>query len=264
MIEYYKLYLPKSRREVKIEISVPRYRNNITFDTLYLLDGQNAFKDSHAAFGRSIRAARALGFAAKEMNQRILGVAIHNSGSDLGRINEYTPFPIDNPADEAWLAHDVRYCFDFCDDFISTIIPFIESKYKTYKNKDHRFIYGSSLAAVTAIYLGLRYPDTFSYIGAFSTASFLFEDKFFAFLDSAFIKDKNIFLYVGKHELSDELYDPSVYLNASLKIYHFLKKRNVRTRLVIDPEGSHNEATWERHILDFLNFIYYDDIIYTN
>ncbi len=264
MIEYYKLYLPKSKREVKIEVSVPRYRNNIIFDTLYLLDGQNAFKDSHAAFGRSIRATKALGFAAREMNQRILGVAIHNSGSDLGRINEYTPFPIDNPADEAWLSHDVQSCFKFCDDFVSTIIPFIEKKYNTYGNMNHRFIYGSSLAAITAFYLGLNYPNTFAYIGAFSTASFLFENKFFDFLNSTQLTDKNIFLYVGKHEVSDDLYDSSIYLNSSLKIYNYLKNKNVRTRLVIDTEGSHNEATWEKHILDFLNFIYHQDIFYTN
>ena len=57
MLEYYRLYLPKSKREVKIEVSVPRNRDNVTFDTIYFLDGQNAFKDSHASFGRSLRAA---------------------------------------------------------------------------------------------------------------------------------------------------------------------------------------------------------------
>ena len=59
MIEYYKLYLPKSRKEIKLEISIPRdYDNNTRFDTLYLLDGQNAFKDSHATYHRSIRATK--------------------------------------------------------------------------------------------------------------------------------------------------------------------------------------------------------------
>lgn len=263
MIEYYRLYLPKSRREVKMEVSVPRYRANITFDTLYLLDGQNAFKDSHAAFGKSIRAAKALGFAAKEMNKRILGVAIYNSGSDMGRINEYTPFPIDNPADINWINHDVQNCFNFCDDFISTIIPFIEKKYKTFEDMRHRFIYGSSLAAVTAIYLGVHYPHTFSYIGAFSTASFLFERRFFEFMENSRLSEKNIFLYVGKKEDSDNVYDSCIYVHSSFKIYEYLKKRQVRTRLVIDTEGNHNEATWERHILDFINFIYSDDVFYS-
>lgn len=88
MVEYFTLHFPKSNRDVKIEVSRPRILEGVTFDTLYLLDGQNAFKDSHAAFGRSIRATKKLQFAALEMNKRIIGVAIHNSGSDIGRINE--------------------------------------------------------------------------------------------------------------------------------------------------------------------------------
>ena len=44
MNEYYNLFLPLSKREVKIEISIPRYKENLLFDTLYLLDGQNAFQ----------------------------------------------------------------------------------------------------------------------------------------------------------------------------------------------------------------------------
>ena len=46
MIDRYKLYLPKSKREVTIEVSGPRNKKNILFDTFYLLDGQNAFRDS--------------------------------------------------------------------------------------------------------------------------------------------------------------------------------------------------------------------------
>ena len=46
MQEFYKLYLPKSKREIKIEVSLPRIKDDILFDTLYLLDGQNAFSDS--------------------------------------------------------------------------------------------------------------------------------------------------------------------------------------------------------------------------
>lgn len=261
MLEYYNIFLPKSKREVKIEVSVPRNKINIKFDTLYFLDGQNAFKDSHAAFGKSIGAAKTLGECAKTMGKRILGVAIYNSGSDLGRINEYTPFKIDNPIDQSWNEHDPINCFNFCDDLISSIIPFIECKYNTYKNKNHRFIYGSSLAAVTAMYLGVNY-NAFNYIGSFSTASFLFEEKYFEFLESHSLKNKNIFLYVGRKESSDGEYNKELYYNSALNIYNYLKNKKVRTRLVIDKLGEHNEASWERHIIDFINFIYFEDIFY--
>ena len=110
MLEYYRLYLPKSKREIKMEVSTPRQKNNIVFDTVYFLDGQNAFKDSHASFGRSIRAAKTLGITAKEMGKRVLGVAIYNSESDLGRVNEYSPFKIINAASKEWLKQDIDVC----------------------------------------------------------------------------------------------------------------------------------------------------------
>ena len=263
MIECYKLYLPKSKREIRIDVSVPRYRDNITFDCLYMLDGQNAFKDSKASFGRSLRATKAFSFAAREMNKRILGIGIHNSGSDLGRINEYTPFLIDNPANQEWESQDINICFSFCYDFVHTIIPFIEKKYNTYNSKEHRFIYGSSLAAVTAIYLGVKY-DVFGMIGAFSTASFLFENEFYHFLDNSKLINKNIFLYVGKYEESDDLYDNKLYYNSAINLFNYLKANKVKTRLAIDPKGEHNEETWGNHIIDFINFIYFDDLYFFN
>lgn len=262
MLEYYKLYLPKSKREVKIEISVSRYRENITFDTLYMLDGQNAFKDSHASFGRAIRANKALGFAAKEMGRRILGVAIHNSGSDEGRIAEYSPFKIDNPASDAWAKHDPKNCYNFCEDLINTIIPFVESKYNVYKNKEHRFIYGSSLAANTALYLAFKYKDAFSVIGAFSTASFLYNDSFNNYLKKNIDSSKSIFLYVGKRESSDNMYDQTLYYNTSMNLYNFFKANNNRVKLVVSASGIHNEETWGNHLLEFISFIYSSNIEY--
>ena len=107
MVEYYTLFLPRSNREVRIEVSVPRFQSGIQFDTLYLLDGQNAFKDQNSAYGRSIRATKCLSFTAKEMGKRIIGIAIHNSGSDLGRVNEYAPFKIVNSPIEKWNLQDL-------------------------------------------------------------------------------------------------------------------------------------------------------------
>ena len=263
MLEYYRLYLPKSKREVKIEVSVPRNRDNVLFDTIYFLDGQNAFKDSHASFGRSIRAARALGLAAKEMGKRILGVAIYNSESDMGRINEYTPFKIINAAFDEWKKQDIKICKNYCEDFINTIIPFIEKKYKTYNSWEHRAIYGSSLAAITAIYLSYQYENSFKYVGAFSTPSFLFPKDFYKFLDKNKKEGVEIFLYVGRQEQSDDIYDKSIYYNSSQELYKYFKDNQIRTRLSIDPTGIHNEETWGKHIPDFINFIYFEDIYYT-
>lgn len=258
MIEYLNIFLPKSKKEVKIEISVPRYyHQNTKFDTLYLLDGQNAFKDANASFNRAIRATKYLGYMASQTNQKIIGVAIHNAESEMGRINEYTPFKITNPAEENWIEHDINQCHNFCYDLINTIIPYIEHKYPTTHN---RYIYGSSLAAITAIYLGYKY-DVFKAIGAFSCASFLCSE-FNDFIIKNLKKDVKLFLYVGKREVSDGSYDQKLYYNTALETYHLVKKYTDNARLVISESGTHDEATWERQLLDFLSYIYFDNIIY--
>ncbi len=260
MIEYYTLYLPKSNREVKLEISGPRYRNGIKFDTFYFLDGQNAFLDSHAAFGRSIRATKCLSVAAKEMGKRILGIAIHNSGSDLGRVNEYAPFKIQYSASDEWDKQRVKDCMNFCDDFVNTIIPFIEKNYDTYEDMNHRFIYGSSLAANTALYIGFKYKNLFKYIAAFSTATFLFKDELYKFLNKHHDESKDVFIYVGKNESSDDSYDKNLYMDSAKELYDYFKKKKNRVRLSIDLNGIHDEETWGNHLFEFINFIYNEDI----
>lgn len=261
MYEFYKLYLPLSKREVQIEISIPDYNPNIEYDSLYLLDGQNAFLDSHAAFGRSIRATNYLEIAKNELNKNIIGIGIHNSGSDRGRVNEYSPFLIQNATLDNWKNNDISICMAFCEDLMNTIIPFIEDKYNIIKDPNHRFIYGSSLAATTAIYLAFKYSNSFNYVGAFSTATFLYEDEFFKFLENNKNVNKNIFLYYGKKEKSDSFKKDGLYEIQGNKLYKFFKDNNIRTRLVVSIDGIHNEENWDMHFLDFINFIYNDDIV---
>ena len=260
MIDFYRLYLPLLKREVKIQVSLPRYKDNIIFDTIYFLDGQNAFSDQTSSFGRSIRATKHLGSFAKNINKRILGVAIYNAGTDRGRVNEYSPWLIDNPLEENWVDNDTTYFDKFYSDFKSTIIPFIEKKYNVSEN---RYIYGSSLGAVTAAYM-LFNDDTFKGAGIFSLASFLFEKDFYKFIESKVknAKDKRVFLYVGKEEFSDSMENKDIYITSSMRFNDFLKKNKIPSRLVISLSGGHNEETWDYYFIDFLNFMYFDNIIY--
>lgn len=264
MIEYHKLYLPTLKKEVKIEVSIPRDypKLNTSFDTLYLLDGQNAFKDSHASFHRSIRASKYMGMIASSIHKRIIGVAIYNAGSDMGRINEYTPFKITNAAEKEWEKQDPKICNAFCKDLVNVIIPYIDKIYPTIPTQEHRFIYGSSLAAITALYLSYQFPHTFGTAGLFSPASFLCPKTIESFIKKNIDTKVRIFLYVGKKEVSDGSYDETLYYNSCLELFNLLTKLNASTRLVVSENGTHCEASWEKHLLDFFSFIYFDQIIY--
>ena len=59
---------------------------------------------------------------------------------------------------------------NFENDLLNDLIPFIEKKFKVYKDKEHRAISGLSMGGGQTLNFGLGNLDTFSWVGAFSSA----------------------------------------------------------------------------------------------
>jgi enterochelin esterase-like enzyme len=57
-------------------------------------------------------------------------------------------------------------------DLLKDAIPFIESHYSVQADRDHRAIAGLSMGGGQALTFGLRHPETFAYVGGFSSAIF--------------------------------------------------------------------------------------------
>jgi enterochelin esterase-like enzyme len=58
----------------------------------------------------------------------------------------------------------------FLKDFIEDVLPFVDSRYRVYTDRDHRAIGGLSLGGAQALAIGLTRLDLFSRIAAFSPA----------------------------------------------------------------------------------------------
>jgi enterochelin esterase-like enzyme len=58
----------------------------------------------------------------------------------------------------------------FDDDLLKEIIPYIESHYSVYTDREHRAITGLSMGGGQALNIGLTYLDSFAWIGGFSSA----------------------------------------------------------------------------------------------
>ncbi len=58
----------------------------------------------------------------------------------------------------------------FENDLISDIIPFVESRYSVYRDASHRALAGLSMGGGQALNIGLAHPETFAYVGGFSSA----------------------------------------------------------------------------------------------
>jgi enterochelin esterase-like enzyme len=66
--------------------------------------------------------------------------------------------------------------FDFTSGFenelLKDVMPFIESRYKTIADADHRALAGLSMGGGQSLRIGLKHLDKFAYIGGFSSAIF--------------------------------------------------------------------------------------------
>jgi len=58
----------------------------------------------------------------------------------------------------------------FENDLLKDIIPFVESRYSVYTDPDHRALTGLSMGGGQALNIGLVHPETFAYVGGFSSA----------------------------------------------------------------------------------------------
>jgi enterochelin esterase family protein len=58
----------------------------------------------------------------------------------------------------------------FLKDFLEDVMPFVDSKYRVYTDREHRAIAGLSLGGAQALAIGVTHIDLFSRIAAFSPA----------------------------------------------------------------------------------------------
>jgi enterochelin esterase-like enzyme len=64
---------------------------------------------------------------------------------------------------DAWLT-------PFENDLLKDIIPYIDSHYSVYTDRDHRALAGLSMGGGQTLNIGLVHPETFAWVGGFSSA----------------------------------------------------------------------------------------------
>lgn len=130
------------------------------YPVLYMHDGQNVFDAATAFLNHEWgvdETAQAL-IAASAIEALII-VAIYNAGLD--RIEEYTP-----TRDTARRAGG--HANEYGRMIVEELKPFIDRTYRTRVRAADTALAGSSLGGLVTLYLGLRYPATFSKLAVLS------------------------------------------------------------------------------------------------
>lgn len=239
------------QRAVKYRVVLPaRYKTNTTerFPVIYLL---------HGLFGH------------------------FDNWTDKTRLAEYAApydFIIVTPEGaDGWYTDSAAAAKDKYESYIiRELIPEIDKSFRTWADREHRFIAGLSMGGYGAIKFGLKYPEKFSLVGSFSGAlgAATFPEKIggaigktidavFGPVDSDPRKSNDIFRIV--RDLTPEKIKslPFIYLDCGTEDFLFQNNREFVDLLVekkIPHEfrelpGGHSWSYWDPQVQEFLRVV---------
>ena len=137
---------------------------------------------------------------------------------------------------------------NFEGDLIKDLIPFIESKYSVYTDKQHRAVAGLSMGGGQSLNFGLGNMDLFSYVGGFSSAPNTKQPKELI-PDVAAMKEKISVLWMvcGSE-------DGLMFSSSNLKA--FCEQNDIPCTLINYPGEGHNFVVWKYGLYNFAQLIF--------
>jgi enterochelin esterase-like enzyme/acetyl esterase/lipase len=144
------------------------------------------------------------------------------------------------------------YAKPFENDLLQDIIPYIESNYSVYTNREHRALAGLSMGGGQSLNIGLANINTFAYVGGMSSAPNT--NEFGGLSDSKLLPD----LVAAKEQLKvlwlgcgnkDGL------IRVSQKVHQHLKEQGVPHVWHVDG-NAHDDTEWANNLYLFVQHIF--------
>jgi enterochelin esterase-like enzyme len=238
----------------------PDYDPEVVYPVLYLLHAGEGTRTPHTqwceygAANEIISNLIALGEA-----KPMIVVMPNIQASDINSAEWITPENIEEY---------ITACDNFINDLRDDLMPFIKERYSVSNQREQCAIAGGSIGGREALFIGIKMPETFGYIGGFSPTGglvpiqppddaawrgapdFLFQGKLTAeemTLPEAY-KDKTfIFIYRGTEEEMFSLFD-TAYQEA-------LDGNGIKSEYYI-AEGGHDYFVWKNALYHFVKQIF--------
>lgn len=250
--------MPQLGRSRRIWVYLPPDydTSNKRYPVLYMQDGQNLF-DPAASFSGEWRVDEALeGLFKPHASCGLIVVAPENGGSS--RADEYSPW---RDEENGAGGQGDKYV-DF---LVNTLKPYIDTRFRTLRDRQNTGIAGSSMGGLISFYAALKYPEHFSRVGAFSS-SFWFSKRRIFDVVRAWAKEgklsqasqTKIYFYVGGME-AGRLESDKAMLEDTVEMFYLLKEFGFSSddlRLRIDDRGKHSESAWADMFADAYVWLY--------
>ena len=243
----------KRNKRVRIILPLSYEESELSYPVLYMHDGQNLVDPS--PFSNHSWEVMA---TMDECFDEVGGVIIVGIDSDnVYRIMEYSN-DLNRSAVKrlkSMNAENIRPEGDEYGKFlIEELKPLIDKEFRTKPTKEFTSMAGSSCGGNISIYLGLKYQDVFSCIGAFSPAYYIVKKGLYEFLDKIEIdSDFKIYHDMGTKENG---FFSKIYFNEQRVFQDYISKKMPEENLmqVIDEGATHSEVHWAKRFKKFFIF----------
>ncbi len=218
------------------------------YPVLYMFDGHNVFFDSDATYGKSWGLG---GYLDATETPLIVAAVECNHSPDNGRLSEYSPYTFYDPD----LGHFVGQGRTTLDWFVQSFKPEIDRRFRTYPDRRHTFIGGSSMGGLMSLYAALEYNHVFARAASLSPSLWVAPDRLARTIRGADVRrDTVIYMDYGSRELGNhELMEGQF-----ARVVNQLLERRILLTCRIVPGGDHCEASWERQNPFFINTLMYN------
>jgi len=247
-------------RKKKIRIILPEdyYKSTVSYPVLYMHDGQYLV-DKAPHSGYSWEVLKTMDELSDKYGSLIIvGLDSH----EKKRVQEYSPILTRNVIKyiNKTVGVDLKEIKPEADQYgefiINQVKPYVDKDFRTKPDRDNCFIAGSSCGGIISIYLGLKYQDVFSIIGALSPAYWFVRDEFYSFVERTEIKYK-MKLYHDMGTKENGKYS-NLYLEYQKKFDSVISKKIVpiNIKMIIEEGSKHNEYYWANRFKEFYRFIF--------
>lgn len=203
------------------------------YPVIYMHDGQNLFDRQTGFAGNEWGVDETMQQLGREGLEAII-VGLNHSGET--RAAEYSPFHNGTPNGRQYL--------DFV---INTVKPLIDRDFRTFADRDHTGILGSSMGGLISLYACFERSDVFGFVGAMSPSLWVERGAIYAYVRHRPAPHGKIYLDCGTREMNAEG------MRNALIEKGYREGQNLK--YVREEGGEHSEAAWGRRLPEAMRFL---------
>lgn len=229
-------YIPQLNRYRRVWVYVPPDYTTATaknYPVLYMLDAQNVF-DTETSFAGEWQVDEALNTAFAAGDYGCIVVGVDNGGAY--RLDEYSPW-----VNTQYGGGEGEQYLNF---MVSTLKPYIDANYRTFSDRNHTGIMGSSMGGLFSHYALIERQDLYSKAGIFSSAFWFADDASVQLVQSVGKQaDVRAYFLAGGGEPAYVAQDMYAVRNAMIAAGF---ANNTEMTTYVPTDGTHSEWFWRR------------------